>query len=69
MELHLPPNTVVIPSLLAIQSDQRYWGSDSLIWRPQRWLSPPKDPLPASNELSEEFWTPVHGSYYPWSDV
>ncbi|TGJ81617.1 hypothetical protein E0Z10_g7140 [Xylaria hypoxylon] len=38
--LKLPPNTIVLPSYCSIHTDPRYWGSDSLEWRPSRWIKP-----------------------------
>ncbi|TGO22444.1 hypothetical protein BPAE_0168g00150 [Botrytis paeoniae] len=61
-ELHLPPNTMILPNLLGIQSHTRYWGSDRLLWRPSRWI------ISSSNkngESTEELWTPPKGSYMP----
>ncbi|KAF7955583.1 hypothetical protein EAE96_004509 [Botrytis aclada] len=64
-ELHLPPNTMILPNLLGIQSYPRNWGSDRLLWRPSRWI------ISSSNQnggLTEELWTPPKGSYMPWSE-
>jgi cytochrome P450 len=40
----------------------RYWGEDSLEWKPQRWIS-------GSGSLeSEELLKPLKGTYFPWSE-
>ncbi|TEY71421.1 hypothetical protein BOTCAL_0093g00150 [Botryotinia calthae] len=64
-DLHLPPNTMILPNLLGIQSHPRYWGSDRLLWRPSRWI------ISSSNQndgLTEELLTAPRGSYMPWSE-
>ncbi|KAI1612009.1 cytochrome P450 [Exophiala viscosa] len=37
-EVLIPPNTYVTTNFSGIHSDPRWWGSDSLTWRPQRWI-------------------------------
>lgn len=58
----IPENTMVLPSLLAVQSHPRYWSPDPLVWRPSRWI------LPSSSLDNEVFYTPPKGSYLPWSE-
>lgn len=36
--LNLPAKTIILPSYCSIHTDPRYWGSDSLTWRPSRWI-------------------------------
>ena len=67
--------TMVFPSLMALHTHPRYWGEDSLIWRPSRWII-----SSASNKYTkyaekdktqmdhEVLITPAKGSYIPWSD-
>ncbi|EMR72622.1 putative cytochrome p450 monooxygenase protein [Eutypa lata UCREL1] len=38
--LNLPAKTIILPSYCSIHMDPRYWGSDSLTWRPSRWIRP-----------------------------
>lgn len=64
-QLHLPADTVILPNLLGLQCHPRYWGSDSLDWRPSRWII--QSPGPKSDALAEELWTPPEGSFLPWS--
>ena len=80
-EFNIPPDTRVIPNINAIHSHPRYWGPDSLVWRPSRWVltSPPVSLGPTDNaatsntttktELSREsLYTPPKGTYVPWSE-
>lgn len=62
----IPANTMVLPSLLAVQSHPRYWSPDPVAWRPSRWIVPSSDPNNAFE--GETFHTPLKGSYIPWSD-
>lgn len=58
----LPPNTMVIPSYAAVHTDPKIWGSDSLIWRPSRWIKTPGTPG------DEEVVMPREGSFLGWSE-
>ncbi|KAL9594856.1 MAG: hypothetical protein Q9219_006791 [cf. Caloplaca sp. 3 TL-2023] len=74
----IPANTTVILNITAIHTHPKYWGEDSLEWRPSRWLqqkaslSQTADSL--TNESSEpalegeEFLQPEAGTFFPWSD-
>ncbi|EMR85189.1 putative cytochrome p450 protein [Botrytis cinerea BcDW1] len=64
-DLHLPPNTMILPNLLGIQSHPRYWGSDRLLWRPSRWTISSSY---QNDGLTEKLWTAPKGSYMPWSE-
>jgi cytochrome P450 len=64
--LVIPPRTMVVPSHASTQTDPRYWGSDSLTWRPSRWIRPCSS---RSGDIDgEELITPVCGTYLSWSD-
>lgn len=64
--LVIPPRTMVVPSHASTQSDPRYWGSDSLTWRPSRWIKPVAS---ASQSIdSEELISPIRGTFLSWSD-
>lgn len=65
----IPPNTGVMPSLLAIQTHPKYW-EDPLVWNPSRWISTPATP---SSDLEikleeEALFTPAKCTFFPWSD-
>lgn len=57
----LPPETMVIPSYAALQTDPKYWGDDSLQWRPSRWIKA------GATVDDEELITPRRGTYLAWS--
>ncbi|PSR79355.1 cytochrome P450 [Coniella lustricola] len=59
----LPPNTMVIPSYAAVHTDPSIWGSDSLEWRPSRWIKANSGP-PGNEELI----VPSDGSFLGWSE-
>ena len=56
---------------MALQSHPRYWGSDSLTWRPSRWIigSSEKPPVDLGTRLGDEsIITPAKGSFIAWSE-
>lgn len=66
--LNVPPNTGVMPSLLAIQTLPKYWP-DPLVWKPYRWISHSAvDPPKVTNSLHEELIESTPNTYFPWSD-
>ncbi|KUI70320.1 Cytochrome P450 4X1 [Cytospora mali] len=58
----LPPDTMVIPSYSAVHTEPETWGTDSLVWRPQRWIKTTAKPG------EEELITPRKGSFLGWSE-
>lgn len=72
----LPPMTMVIPSYAALQTDPKWWGADSLDWRPARWIinQEAQDNLEVDADNKsvpvfdvEELMTPRRGTYLAWS--
>lgn len=57
----IPPDTMVIPSYAALHTHPKYWGSDSLEWRPARWIVEGPDG-------AEELKTPPRGTFIAWSE-
>jgi cytochrome P450 len=55
-EYTIPPNTNVILNCAALHTQPSYWGDDSLVWRPGRWL-----------DEKEEIVQPPPGMYNPWA--
>lgn len=57
---------------MALHTHPRYWGSDSLDWRPKRWISTPIGPSQTpdlgTTLNSEHLLVPEKGTYFPWSD-
>ncbi|CAD6441370.1 c4f7cdbb-ac19-49b3-8764-245b3c3a3399 [Sclerotinia trifoliorum] len=59
---HIPADYLVVPHLQALHTHPRHWGSDSLVWRPQRWIEHP-------GALDQEtLFNPTKGTYFPWSE-
>ncbi|KAK4180235.1 putative cytochrome P450 E-class, group I [Triangularia setosa] len=58
----IPPNTMVIPSYSSLQTDPRWWGKDSLTWRPTRWIEK------SGPNGEEELITPRRGTFISWSE-
>ncbi|KKY33944.1 putative cytochrome p450 monooxygenase [Diaporthe ampelina] len=63
--LKLPPKTIILPSYCSMHTDPRYWGSDSLTWRPSRWIRPGKT---ASMPGDEEIDMNRRGVFLGWSE-
>lgn len=64
----IPAETMVIPSLLAIQTHPKYWASDPLVWRPSRWITSNAAANPSKSLNQEKLFQPVKGTYFPWSE-
>ncbi|KAB2573705.1 putative cytochrome P450 [Lasiodiplodia theobromae] len=60
----IPAHACVFPNVVALQSDPDYWGADSLLWNPARWIEKHDE------EEEEESIKPppVKGSFIPWAD-
>ncbi|OAL45508.1 putative cytochrome P450 [Pyrenochaeta sp. DS3sAY3a] len=61
--LVLPPNTLVIPNHVATHTHPKFWGSDSLDYKPSRWIE-----SSGTSPENETFVTPRKGSFIPWSE-
>lgn len=72
--LIIPPRTMVLPSLMALHTLPRYWGDDSIVWRPSRWIISPSSvecegPIDLGAQLEKEsLLVPLKGTYFPWSE-
>ncbi|KAK5996637.1 Cytochrome P450 monooxygenase-like protein [Cladobotryum mycophilum] len=64
--LCLPPKTVVIPAYSAAQTDPRWWGADSLVWRPSRWIK--DDEVSVGSPGGEEMINTKRGPFLGWSE-
>ena len=64
----VPRNTLVIPNHIAVHTHPRYWGDDSLEWRPSRWIN--KESTNNSNSMidDETVIVPLKGSFIAWSE-
>lgn len=63
----VPESTLVIPNCVAIQSDPRYWGKDTLHWRPLRWIQTNVDDANAGVG-KEALKVPEKGTFLAWSE-
>jgi cytochrome P450 len=57
----IPPHTAVFVNNAALQFDEKYWGSDALLWRPDRWIQ-----REAGSSDPESFVQPPENTYVPW---
>jgi len=61
----VPGNTLVIPHHLAVHTHPKYWGCDTLEWKPSRWINSTSN----SDSFDEEtIMTPRKGSFIAWSE-
>ena len=76
--LNIPANTYVYLNAIAVQTDPRWWGADSLQWRPSRWIIT-ENGLPGVIGAKEHknsdgvfnretLFHPADGTYLPWSE-
>ncbi|KAH7323164.1 putative cytochrome P450 [Stachybotrys elegans] len=69
-QIVLPPETMMCLAYSSLQSDPRWWGEDSLVWRPSRFIKA-AEAGPDSREGhldKEEFVQPRRGSFVGWSE-
>ncbi|TGO25857.1 hypothetical protein BPAE_0071g00280 [Botrytis paeoniae] len=81
--IFIPSNTRVIPNINVMHSHPKYWGSDALVWRPNRWVLsknidsetqiqgenlPNKSINPKSIPEEEFLFSPQRGTCVPWSE-
>jgi cytochrome P450 len=65
----IPANTPIIANIPALHTHPQYWGSDSFLWRPGRWIISPQPGDSIEALLAAEMLVkPVRGSYIPWSE-
>lgn len=62
----VPPNTRVIINLSGVHTHPRYWGDDSLEWKPSRWILTAEGDGPSLDR--EYLLTPPRGAFMGWSD-
>ncbi|KUI71949.1 Cytochrome P450 4ae1 [Cytospora mali] len=64
----LPPKTMIVPSYASLQTDPKYWGNDSLVWRPSRFIRSPSQGGASTQPFDdEEFINPRRGTFLAWS--
>ncbi|KAI9844472.1 MAG: hypothetical protein M1837_005554 [Sclerophora amabilis] len=66
----IPPHTHVICNAAALHTLPHYWGADSMVWRPSRWLvsSDTTGSASRTGPGNEAFIEPPKGTFVPWSD-
>ncbi|KAK7966424.1 uncharacterized protein PG986_000701 [Apiospora aurea] len=67
----MPPKTIILPSCGSLHTDPKYWGPDSLEWRPSRWIKSGSDSATATNEKKlgdEEIDMNQRGVFLGWSE-
>ncbi len=60
----IPADILVLPNHIAVQCHPKYWGNDSMDWKPSRFIESPK---PGSLD-AESFKAPRKGQYLAWSE-
>jgi cytochrome P450 len=58
----IPPDTFLAVNFSALQTDPKYWGPDSLSWRPQRWIQ-----IDSSTGKETLRGPPDGAEYFAWS--
>lgn len=58
-EYTIPPKTYVYVDSMALHTTPEYWGSDSLEWKPERWIT--------SKDGEEAVMEPKTGTFVPWA--
>lgn len=61
-EIFVPPGTFTSTNIYGVHSDPRWWGSDSLEWKPQRWIK--VDPVTGKESINP---TPSGFPFLGWS--
>ncbi|KJZ70913.1 hypothetical protein HIM_09706 [Hirsutella minnesotensis 3608] len=66
----LPPHSMIAPSYGSVQTDPRFWGSDSLEWRPSRWINSSDKSSTGSVTTpgDEELDMHTRGAFIGWSE-
>ncbi|KAL9599042.1 MAG: hypothetical protein Q9219_004076 [cf. Caloplaca sp. 3 TL-2023] len=57
--ISIPASTAININVQALHTDPKTWGNDSLVWRPDRWLTNPDQCV---------FFSPPQGNFIPWAD-
>lgn len=55
--VNVPSKVYIVPSLLAMHTHPKHWGSDALEWKPCRWI-----------DANDDFLVSKRGTYFPWSE-
>lgn len=64
-ECIIPANTFIWINIIGAATHEEYWGKDSLVWRPERWI---ESEGRAGDFEGEKMWEPVRGAFLAWSE-
>lgn len=73
-EYQIPPGVFVVTNTMAAHTLPKYWGEDSLVWNPMRWIisQDPSSDTATDKKPSESEDTlrdpPIKGAYKPWGE-
>lgn len=62
----IPPETDIVINIRSLSTDSSLWGSNSLIWRPERWLVSPTSP--SGKFDGENLVEQQPGVFVPWAE-
>lgn len=57
--------------MIALQTNEEYWGCDWSVWRPNRWIDSPPDSAELRGEAllnAEKLIDPEKGTFLPWAE-
>jgi len=60
----LPANSFILLNHTALSTLPEYWGADSLVWRPDRWIVKEEE---STSLADEQFLQPRFGAFIPFS--
>lgn len=68
----IPASTYVSVNFQGLHTDPKYWGEDSLAWRPERWIDPSASGASAENKSQNSFGEtlggpPVGATFVAWA--
>lgn len=64
----LPPYSMIAPSYGSVQIDVRFWGPDSLDWRPSRWIKSADVSVATRKPGEVELDLHTRGAFIAWSE-
>jgi cytochrome P450 len=66
--LVVPANTMICLAYSSLHTDPRWWGADSLTWRPSRFIKKADSKSSGADLDAEQFVPPRRGSFISWSE-
>lgn len=65
----IPKKTFVYLQMSALHTDPTYWGEDSLVWRPDRWITSSDHEDGTQDFEGEKLVEHVNGRFLPWARI